>query len=95
MKGKIEIILRDSCNVTVKGEVNGADECDKVLIFDTLADALELTELERQMVGITIFGGGMAALGGPKANTVRISSEMLGVIDRMKNKKEKDGDKPS
>lgn len=88
MKGKIEIIIHNSSTVTIKGDVDGLDGTGKLMIFETLRDALELDEIDRKIIGTVIYAGGIEAMGGPVAQTVRIPHEIMTVIDRMKKMKE-------
>ena len=86
MKGKLEIIAHNSIQLTIKGDIGEPSETDKVIIFDCLANALELTEEERQLIGVIIYGGGVVALGGPQAQIVKFDNEMLGMLRKIKEK---------
>ena len=87
MKGKLEIIALNSQTVTICGDLGEIDGADKLGIFNCLAEALELDEIDRKLIGVVIYGGGIEALGGPKAQTLRIASEMLDAVERIKKKK--------
>ena len=89
MKGKIEILIKNSNTITIMGDVDELDGTGKLMIFETLRDALNLDEIDCKLIGTTIYAGGIEALGGPVAQTVRIPHEIMTVIDRMKKKKEK------
>ena len=87
MKGKIEIIVHSSNTITIKGDVDELDGAGKLMIFETMRDALELDEIDCKLIGTTIYAGGIEAMGGPAAQTVRIPMEMLAVIEAMKKRK--------
>lgn len=87
MKGKLEIIAPNSHTVTIMGDLGDIDGADKLVIFNCLAEALELDEIDRKLIGVVIYGGGIEALGGPKAQTVRIASEMLAAAEAIKRRK--------
>lgn len=89
MKGKIEILIKNSNTITIMGDVDELDGTGKLMVFEALRDALELDEIDRKIIGTVIYAGGIEAMGGPVAQTVRIPREMLAVIDIMKKKKEK------
>jgi hypothetical protein len=87
MKGKLEIVVPDPHTVTIMGDLGEIDGADKLILFNCLAEALELTQEDRYLIGVVIFGGGIEALGGPKAQTVRIASEMLKAVEAIKNQR--------
>ncbi len=87
MKGKIEIHVHDSSTITISGEVDELDSTGKLMIFETLRDALELDEIDQKIIGLTIYAGGIEALGGPTPQTVKIPMEMMMAIEAIRKKK--------
>ena len=88
MKGKIEITVPMDKVINIKGDIEDLNETARVLIFSCLAEAMELTEIERRMIGAIIWAGGIEALGGPPATSFRIASELAEAVERIKNRKE-------
>ena len=85
MRGKLEIIVPDSNTVTIKGDLGELDLADKVILFNCLAEAIELDEEDRHMIGVVIAGGGIEALGGPPSTRIELASELFDAAEWLKN----------
>ena len=92
MKGKIEIMFPDDHSIIIKGNYDNVDDTDKVIIFDRLAQALDLTMEDRLLIGVVIAGGGISAFGGPPSRSFRISSELMNMVEKIKNRKEENNE---
>ena len=88
MKRKIEISFPDDHTIVIKGDYDGLDEAKRVVIFDRLAQALDLTKEDRFLIGVVIAGGGISALGGPPIRSFHIASTLMDAVERIKNRKE-------
>ena len=84
MKGKIEILFPGDRTIVIKGDYDKFDDADAVIIFDRLAQALELTQNDRLLIGVVIAGGGISALGGPPTKSIRIASDLLDIVEKIK-----------
>ena len=89
MKGKIEIGFPDDHTIVIKGDYDSLDETERVIVFDRLAQAMDLTKEDRLLIGIVIAGGGISALGGPPSRSFRIASTLMDAVEAIKNRKEK------
>lgn len=87
MKGKIEITFPSDRAIRIRGNYDTLDETMIVILFDKLAEALELTDEDRLLVAVVIAGGGIEALGGPKSQTVRIGSQLMTAVEAIKNRR--------
>jgi hypothetical protein len=86
MKGKIEIVVKNH-SVTIDGDLEDVSQSGKLMVFDALADTLELDERERRIIGIAIYGGGVDVLMENPGAKIKIPREMTDVIKEFKRRR--------
>lgn len=86
MKGKIKIVIKNN-SVTIDGNLEDESTSGKLMIFDALADTLELDERERRIIGVSVYGGGVDVLMENPGAKIKIPNEIMGVIKEFKRKR--------
>lgn len=80
---EIRITVGEPCEIRIEGDNKGLGEVEKVLILNCLAEAMELTDEQKKMIGIILYGGGLDALGVFGAEKDVIEEDMIRVITKM------------
>lgn len=78
MRGTIKIIANGEGTINFDMRMKGISRSDKGIIFDCLARALDLDEIDRQVISYVIGKGGLGVLTGVAPTEVRIDTEALG-----------------
>lgn len=86
MKGKIEIVIKNH-SVTIDGDLEDVSQSGKLMVFDALADTLELNEQERRIIGVAIYGGGVDVLMENPGAKIKVPVEIMGVIKEFKRRR--------
>lgn len=86
MKGKIEIIIKNN-SITIDGDLEDESPSGKLMIFDALADTLELDEQERRIIGIAIYGGGVDVMMENPGAKIKVPLEIIGAIKEFKRRR--------
>ena len=87
---EIKITVGRPGDIEIRGDNKGLTEVDKMLILNGLADAMVLTEEQRKMIGIILYGGGLTALGVIGAEKDVIEEDMVRVLTKMEENNETD-----
>lgn len=76
MKGTIKIEM-DKTRVSFDVNMENISKIGKLVLFDSMAHALELTDEEREVIGATITVGGIGKVVGVSPYQVKIDTETL------------------
>ena len=86
MKGKILIESSMPGMVEIAKEIDDVSWIDKMVIFDALCNIFELSEEDRQEIGVMIRLGGLGAITGKHPVVVTIDADMIDEIREKGNK---------
>lgn len=80
---EIKIVVKEPGTIEIHGDNRGLTEIDKVLILNCLAEAMELTEEQKKIVGIIMYGGCLDGFGMTKEQGEALEQDMIRVITKM------------
>ena len=80
---EIKIVVKKPGTIEIHGDNRGLTEIDKVLILNCLAEAIELTEEQKKMVGVIMYGGCFDGLGMTKEQGEAAEQGIIRVITKM------------
>ena len=90
MKGKIEINAESTAVVDVYIDMEDVSLLDVLVLFDTLAQSLDLEQDHREFVGAVFCAGGLGAMPGVTMAKVGIPKGIAELIREMKEKQTDD-----
>lgn len=80
---EVKISVSKPGEIEITGNVWGLTEVDKILILNSLAEAMLLTKEQKKMIGIILYGGGLDALGVTGEEKEVIEDDMIRVLTVM------------
>ena len=90
MKGTIKIIADGENHLAFELKMGMVTTADKMLIFDSLADALRLNVLDRVVIGDIISKGGIGKITGVSPEKTVISKEVIEMMQKKGRGKNED-----
>lgn len=90
MKGTLTITAAGEGKMHIDSRLSRMSKGDMYAIFDGIAEAFELSEDERMAVGVLIAVGGYKQLFGEDPVGLRINTDFLDVLNKMKENNESD-----
>lgn len=90
MEGKIEIKVASTNGLDVDVDLSHVSRLDILVLFDTLAQSLDLDEADLKLISFMFAVGGLGALPGVSMERIKVPKDLTSLIREME--KEKDDD---